>query len=83
MNDNKSLLLRQRKIKSKANVNGSMSDKAGRLRDEGGAVQSPIQRQDQAVKRKAEVPFQLKMNFPWNAFLVHSHGMNSTHAKDQ
>lgn len=83
MNDNKSLLLRQRKIKCNANVNGSMSDKAGSPRDGEGAVQTPFQRQDQAVKGKAKVPFQLKLNSPWNPFLVHGHGMNSTHANDQ
>lgn len=83
MNDNKSLLLRQRKIKCKANVNGSMRDQAGSPRDGGGAVQTPFQRQDQAVEGKAEVPFQLKLNSPWNPFLVHSRGMNSTHANDQ
>lgn len=33
MNDNKFLLLRQRKIKSKLNVNGSVKGKAGRPRD--------------------------------------------------
>lgn len=83
MNDNKSLLLRQRKINGKANVNGSVSDKAGRPRDGGGAVQSLFQRQDQAVRGKAEVLFQLKLDSPWNPFLVLSHGMNSTHANDQ
>lgn len=83
MNDNTSRLLRQRKIKCKANVNGSMRDQAGSPRDGGGAVQTSFQRRYHAVKRKAEVPFQLKLNSPWNPFLVHSRGMNSTHANDQ
>lgn len=64
-------------------MNGNVSDKAGRPRDGGRAVQSLFQRQDQAVREKAEVPLRLKLNSPWNSFLVHSHGMNSTHANDQ